>query len=123
MHERIPAVIATTRKIGDEVARKFAKDFYTALASGHSIKEAFGMAAGSNEAAGEKEFDIHFRSIKVPATKPEESKEFPWGLYCQEGNEAALDWKLPNQSFIQFVFPQQQQNSTPGAIDSSTIRS
>lgn len=85
----VPAVIATSAPISDRRATHLAGQFYTALCSGRSVKEAFDIAAAyvNNE---EEEILVAYRNLGFQ----EEQKQFPWGLYAQE--EAVLAWKIPS---------------------------
>ena len=85
-----PLVIATSRRIKDEVARAFAARFYAGLASGVSIQTAYDEAVHAVETVtGGKT-----REIVTGGDKLEEG-ETPWKLYPEEGADAAKVWKLP----------------------------
>lgn len=85
----VPAVIATSCPIEDEMATELAEQFYNALVKKHTIREAFAMAAGLVKAKGGQAEE--YRGIKLP----EQTDVFPWGLYTQD--DEVLDWKLPEQ--------------------------
>ncbi|MBX2872795.1 MAG: CHAT domain-containing protein [Saprospiraceae bacterium] len=92
----VPAVIATTVPIADTAAREFAAIFYKALATQHTLEEAFKLAAADyllkmGEAVG------IYRGIG-PSRDPEKEETLPWGLYIQPDQEEVLQWKLPVES-------------------------
>jgi len=85
----VPAVIATSSPIDDEMATELAEQFYSALTKHHTIREAFAMAAGLVKAKGGQA--EQYRGIKIK----EDTDTFPWGLYTEKDD--VLDWKLPDQ--------------------------
>jgi len=90
LEKGVPAVIATSAPINDRRAVNLARQFYTALCSGRSIKEAFSTAAAyvNNE---EKELLVGYRGTRFE----EGQEQFEWGLYARE--EVVLDWKIPKE--------------------------
>lgn len=79
----VKAVLATNQKIGDAAARKFAKLFYTSLAAGASILDAYREAEAAFQVRGEDPF----RGFGI-----EESEErFPWKLFPENPGP----WSLP----------------------------
>lgn len=92
----VPAVIATSIPIADTAAKEFADIFYKALATKHSLEEAFKLAAADyllkkGEAVG------IYRGIGAKETD-QEDETLPWGLYIQPDQEEVLQWKLPVES-------------------------
>ncbi|MBV6426133.1 MAG: hypothetical protein KIPDCIKN_00643 [Haliscomenobacter sp.] len=88
----VPAVIATSAPVNDDLASRFAVQFYQALAAGHTIREAFDMASAYLQARGDT--GIHFfRGIVTPKNAQMDAQH--WGLYAL--GESALRWTLPDQ--------------------------
>jgi hypothetical protein len=87
----IPAVIATAVPIGDSAAKEFANVFYQSLATQHTLKEAFDMAASRHKMASGTALEWH-RGQQLPGGA---GNPLPWGLYTLEDNKAILDWKIP----------------------------
>ncbi len=77
------AVLATNHKIGDAAARKFARLFYTSLAAGATIVEAYLEAGAAIHVKGDKVF----RSLDIE----DQEDGFPWQLFPQK----PADWRLP----------------------------
>ena len=96
-----PAVIATSAPINDEKAVDFARQFYLALAKKHNIQEAFQQAAAFVQASGRDAPKIH-RDVVFEDVGAEEDA-LAWGLYTQEKNVEALQWKLPTESRKQII--------------------
>ncbi|MEL7530484.1 MAG: protein kinase [Bacteroidota bacterium] len=97
MDAGIPAVIATSRKIGDNRARRFAKYFYQGIAAGSSIDEAFGEAEGL--ILGEEGPDVftknNTRSLFWDDVDADAKFDFPWRLFIKEGAELVIaEWRL-----------------------------
>ncbi|MCB0636372.1 MAG: NACHT domain-containing protein, partial [Lewinella sp.] len=86
----VPVVIATTALIEDQRAVALARQFYQALANGHSIGEAFASARtyllDKYPPLGATFRDAGF---VIPAGA---SVDFEWGIYTR--TEAALDWSI-----------------------------
>ncbi len=85
----VPAVIATTEPINDVRAVKLAKQFYTALAAGRTIKEAFEMASAFVN-NNEQEVLVEYRTLVMVGA---EKKAFEWGLYVND--PSVLKWSIP----------------------------
>ncbi len=96
----VPAIIATSVPIGDENAEKFAATLYQALATQHSIEEAFKLASAgylmeTGQAAGiNRGFDLSQKG---------DLASLPWGLFILPGKEDILTWKLPVTSSASFI--------------------
>ena len=93
----VPAVLATTTVINDNEALAFAENFYRALANRHSILEAFKAARGALKAASEK---YHGLEEEVTILRGADfgsafKNSLPWRLYVKAGQEAILDWVIP----------------------------
>lgn len=79
----IPAVIATSRKIDDYQATRFATTFYHGLASGANIGEAFGEAEGIM--LGEfGESGSHRSSLFWEDLEEKQEEGHPWRLFTRE---------------------------------------
>lgn len=89
----IPAIIATSVNIPDELAKEFSTRFYKGLAAGRTLRGAFTIAA---EFVNDKEKKplIAFRGIGLSGKKQKE--KFEWGLYVKD--ESVLDWTVPLSS-------------------------
>lgn len=104
----IPVVLATTRAISDADAVRFADHFYHALVHDYSLQDAYTSAVGALKARTdayqtmEEEEILTVRGIGIPR---DQYREQPWRLYVQEGQTAALDWKL--------TAPEARQNRRP----------
>lgn len=95
LHDQgIKAVIATSVKIDDQRAGTFSETFYEALASGKTIKEAFETAKGALATKSDEAPKMAIHRGGVGSVK-KKAGDFEWGLYINEGGEAAEDWKLP----------------------------
>lgn len=100
IEENIPAVIATSQDIPDDVAVMFAEAFYKGIASGASIEEAFKEADGFVIAS------IGLNSIAGGATRglywesqPEIGElDLPWKLFLKkEASWFPAQWRLVHQ--------------------------
>ncbi|RIK81705.1 hypothetical protein DCC62_01850 [candidate division KSB1 bacterium] len=86
----IPAVIGTSKTIGDAVAADLAVRFYKGLAAGHTIERAWAEAV--DQVKIEKGTDwraLHWQG------KTETPDRFPWEISYREGAEKVKDWNLP----------------------------
>jgi hypothetical protein len=88
---RVPAVLATTQKIGDEVAMRFVARFYQGLAGGASLVEAYREAEGAvrAEGGGESLRGLHWGGAETPA-----QEGWPWVLHLNPEVEEAGTWRL-----------------------------
>lgn len=97
MESGIHAIVATSRKISDEQATRFATIFYAGLAGGASITESFQEAEGM--ILGEwgdqwSNSDDSTRSLYWDERVPGKT-EFPWKLFVREGSETFVQlWRL-----------------------------
>ncbi|MFK7921632.1 MAG: protein kinase [Bacteroidia bacterium] len=97
MDAGIPAVIATSRKIGDNRARRFAKYFYQGISAGASIDEAFGEAEGLilGEEGPDRFEKNSSRSLFWDDVDADAKFDFPWRLFIKKGAELAIaEWRL-----------------------------
>ena len=94
----IPAVIATSVRIGDKAAKEFALHFYQAFGNRSSLEKAFKHACAHlesiNSASGDPTIVRDFGWVK------DETEEISWGLYLnpdltEEEEKELLGWKLP----------------------------
>lgn len=100
IEENIPAVIATSQDIPDDVAVMFAEAFYKGLASGSSIEEAFkeadGFVLGSigpNSIAGGTTRGLYWES--EPGIG---ELDLPWKLFLKkEASWFPAQWRLVHQ--------------------------
>ncbi len=79
----VRTVLATNDTIGDFAARNFAKLFYTAIASGSDIQEAYQEA--------EKSFQLQFDEVYRGLLFNPSGELFPWKLYP----DSPASWRLP----------------------------
>lgn len=96
----IDAVIATSVPVGDSSAMEFADVFYKALATQHSLEEAFRMAAANYLMEKGANVGI-YRGQGLDA--PPEDGQLPWGLYTPEEQRDVLSWKLPRESATSLI--------------------
>jgi hypothetical protein len=98
----IKAVIATSRKVDDEVASSFSTAFYSALCKHMTLGKAFNQAV--NEIKSRSKSINFLASPRHLATSPmpgDDSKEgFPWGIYYNEDFEKVDLWSLPQNDIV-----------------------
>ena len=96
LEQNIPAVIATSEKINDAMAQKFAAIFYRGLASGASVQEAFGEAEGILLGLyGKKEFTHDGDRSLFWGKSREKSMDLPWKLFLKEESSwFPTQWRL-----------------------------
>ena len=107
--QNIPAVIATSRKINDLMATRFADIFYSGLASGGNIEESFreaeGMLLGTH---GPSQFQKaqNSRSLFWVEDEKESNLDLPWRLFLkEEASWFPAQWRL----FHQLQEPEEQE--------------
>ncbi|MEW6737554.1 MAG: CHAT domain-containing protein, partial [Acidobacteriota bacterium] len=89
LNTNVPAVIATSQAIDDQVARMFASCFYRGFANGASIRTAFDEAATMVLAEkGEQYREFYFSGVKSI------NERFPWELFLKRGRETVAQWSL-----------------------------
>ncbi|MDX2070904.1 MAG: tetratricopeptide repeat protein [Haliscomenobacter sp.] len=91
----VPAVIATTCSVADGQAMQFAEVFYTALAKGHTLEEAFIRAKGAMKLVDGGTYEDEILNWRGLRLRQEPVKEVPWRLYVAE--DEVLEWKLSNE--------------------------
>jgi Leucine-rich repeat (LRR) protein len=79
------AVIATSVDVADDLAMKFAVQFYENLAEGDDIPTAYESAANFAKASSQETRFRFLGSIKNWGEVNQNEQVFPWGLYIQEG--------------------------------------
>ncbi|MFH6942752.1 CHAT domain-containing protein [Flavobacterium sp. FlaQc-50] len=89
----IPAVIATSQKIPDDVAKEFASRFYNGLAEGLSINNSFKQAKLAILSSSTDNIKIS-QALSDPR-KPKKELEILWDLYYT--NEDSYNWKLSDE--------------------------
>ncbi len=99
MEAGIHAVVATSRKISDEQATRFATVFYQGMAGGANIIESFQEAEGIilgewGDKWNRETPDGSTRSLFWDG-KHESQSDFPWRLFIREGSETFVQfWRL-----------------------------
>lgn len=97
LDQGVKAVIATRVTVKDSEAELFATQFYQALATGSTIRDAYQKAKArvESEAGVAPIATIEAtRGIKLEGA----SEDIPWGLYWKTEGDAVLDWTLPKES-------------------------
>ncbi|MBN1560839.1 CHAT domain-containing protein [candidate division KSB1 bacterium] len=87
LHNKVPAVIATSQAIDDAVAADFAALFYKGLGNGDNIREAYEEAA----AAVRTQRGDDVRHLYMEGAGHDD--RWPWQLYPQDYDEARA-WRL-----------------------------
>ena len=100
LDNHVPAVIATSTTISDRMAGIFAEQFYTNLAGGQSINQAYEAAKAWFSTTGEQKIFDQDQARSIGRKKKGENRDIlPWGLYTLEENCPALNWKIPDVPF------------------------
>ena len=102
----VPAVIATSAPVEDDIALHFAREFYTALAdpaASRTIDFAFARAKALVATAKGSAIEVESRGMSVGDGAPPLIGAAKWGLYAAKGKEAALAWTLPDHRAANFV--------------------
>jgi len=96
--EDIPAIIATSEKINDLMARRFAEVFYSGMAGGASIEESFAEAEGillGSYGPGSFVIETGKRSLYWEEEENEQGLDLPWKLALKEGSSwFPAQWRL-----------------------------
>ncbi|KAA3625877.1 MAG: CHAT domain-containing protein [Bacteroidetes bacterium] len=108
----VPSVIATSVPVSDPAAKDFADNFYKALATEHSIEEAFTVAASAYQMGSGTEVKIH-RSLDIDE-EGDSTDEMPWGLYVSKDKQDVLQWKIPLKSAASFIIRDANLKYQPG---------
>ena len=91
----VPSVVATARPIIDEVAREFAVAFYSQLAVGRNLRDAFELARERVKAGrGINPRDL-VAAVAFAAEEIADDRGFPWELRTRPGAERAERLSLP----------------------------
>jgi len=94
LEAKVPSVIATSQLVDDVVAMQFATRFYTGLAKGATIQQAYTESKADVVARYEGQFRFgpenneHFISDKS-------LEAVPWKLYVNEDDNEINNWHLP----------------------------
>jgi hypothetical protein len=115
----IPAVVATSQAIRDDVATNFANRFYQAFASGAAIPAAFDQAAGAALATvpNDNVRALYFGGNPCPEAVLADG--LPWKLEVRDGADAVADWTLPDAAGDPlFGLPPLPQQYALGRLDS-----
>ncbi len=88
----VPAVIATTCAVADGQAMQFADVFYTALAKGHTLEDAFVRAKGAIKLVDGGTYEDEILNWRGLRLREEQVTELPWRLYV--AGDEVLVWKL-----------------------------
>lgn len=102
----VPAVVATSAPVEDDIALQFAKAFYAALAdpaASRTIDFAFARAKALVATAKGSAIEVESRGMSVGSDAPPVVGAARWGLYAAKGKEAALAWTLPDSRVADFV--------------------
>ena len=101
LKNNVKAVIATSVKINDKAAVIFADQFYSFLANGSTIKEAF-HATEAYFQAKDSLCGIEIAGCRnLVFEDDDEEEELSWGLYYEE--ESAINWRIPKEDLPQVV--------------------
>lgn len=106
LHEAgVDAVLATSTKINDQKAAKFAIQFYESLAiSGKTLERAFSEAAATLEGTEAETVRERFSAKLIAQVSVESTDEVDWGLYFRPTGDpeedVVLEKKMLNWRFI-----------------------
>lgn len=115
----VPAVIATSRPVEDDLATHFAEQFYDQLRRGATLKQAFDWANGGvvTKASGQDAQLEVVRDMDEP--DPAAAPDTPtWGLYLRAGADALLDWRIAEPEVLASPAP----DAAPVFVDSDGNR-
>jgi len=91
----VPAVVATARPIADEAAREFAVSFYSQLAAGRNLRDAYELARERVKTSrGTNPRDV-LAAATFTAEDIADDRGFPWDLRTRPGAESAERLSLP----------------------------
>ena len=102
----VPAVIATSAPVEDDIALHFAKAFYSALAdpaASRTIDFAFARAKALVATAKGSAISVESRGVGAGDDTPPEVGAAKWGLFAGKGKAAELAWTLPDTRAADFV--------------------
>ena len=90
----VPAVIATSESIDDEMAMRLSERFYAGLAGGASVHTAYHEAVAAVKTVyGDQNAPAQHRNIDPNALIPVD--RWPWELYVGEGSDIVKSWNIP----------------------------
>ncbi|HQU73887.1 MAG TPA: AAA family ATPase, partial [Calditrichia bacterium] len=94
----VPAVIGTLEPINDSMATVLSEAFYSALAAGRSLKQAWEGAR--KRVLAERGSEGYQLGGERSAGRRNAAKtvSFPWELYIRPGSEKVLEWNLPREA-------------------------
>ena len=94
----VPAVIATSCRIDDEVAMQFSERFYRGLGSGADVATAYHEAEAAVQARKGDTVRGVYRGVLTYDGSGEAVAEdrWPWEMYIRPGADAAGHWNLPD---------------------------
>ena len=102
----VPAVIATSAPVEDDIALQFAKEFYAALAdpaASRTIDFAFTRAKALVATTKGAAIAVTTRAMTAGDDQPLEVGPATWGLFAAPGKAASLAWTLPDTRAADFV--------------------
>ena len=102
----VPAVIATSAPVEDDIALQFAKAFYGALAdpaASRTIDFAFARAKALVATAKGDAITVETRGMGAGDDAPPQIGAAKWGLYAAAGKQDQLAWTLPVSRAADFV--------------------
>ncbi|MEZ5944565.1 MAG: CHAT domain-containing protein [Planctomycetaceae bacterium] len=91
----VSLVISTSQAIDDAIATEFSRRFYSGLASGASIRTAFGEAESAIQMEQGANTRLLYAVDAEPAAQQFSADRWPWNLYVRSGSESADEWNLP----------------------------
>ena len=96
----VPAIIATSRSIDDEVATNLSVRFYTGLASGIGLESAFKESVAAvklkwGHSSNKPETESLSESDRGARSTPHQIDQWPWSLTIRPGAETVKSWNLP----------------------------
>lgn|GEM_PF-3361445 len=89
----VNAVVATSQKISDDVAKQISIEFYRSLATGANLHQAFKEAEASVKM---KRGTSVFRGLYWKGQPKANPNRFPWDFYVREGADIIKKWNLPD---------------------------
>ncbi|UFH53127.1 hypothetical protein [Spirosoma sp. KNUC1025] len=95
LEKNVPIVVATSSAVDDEKATRFSIQFFTELAKGLSIREAYERGIERAKLYGKiQHVSVESRGVGLPSSKTND--EPLWGLYYNQNADGLLDtWRLP----------------------------
>ena len=104
LEKGVKTVIATSAPVQDQMAVDFASRFYQNLAAGETIGDSFDQARKFLKTkykhgvlSSQESRDVVYKNFK----NMKSADLLPWGIYHHEGATEALNWKLPQEIYLQ----------------------